>query len=313
MEAYKLTPEERASFFQNGFFGPFKVFEQEEALNKWKKIRRSLMMEKSKVYHENKYHYDRHLDIDLISENITNPKIVHKLQSIIGPDILCWRTEVFSKSPGAKGTEWHQVEDFAYANNNAPQLIPTVKQKWGIVLTVWIAFSKTTRENGCMKFLPGSHERMYFDESRKFEKKIDMDSTGFYGYEFADLKYDPDWKPDESKARIMEMEPGEAVIFTTKCVHGSTPNITKDSTRYSTNIRYVPCSTKIFPGLTEVWDHGERYDLENYRSVLVSGEDKYGFNKLTAENYNGRTFVANANVLSEQEMGLLDKENHLVS
>ncbi|GGA81140.1 chlorinating enzyme [Puia dinghuensis] len=290
MENFKLTEDELASFYKNGFFGPFKVFEKDEALEKWKKIRKSLMLEKSKVYEINKFHYDRHLDIDLISENITNPKIIHKLQSIMGPDILCWRTEVFSKAPGAKGTEWHQVEDFSYANNNSPQLIPTVKTRWGIVLTVWIAFSKTTKENGCMKFLPGSHEKMYFDESKKFEKKIDMETTGFYGYEFADLKYDPSWRPDEEAAVLMEMEPGEAVIFTTKCVHGSTPNITKDSTRYSTNIRYVSCSTKIFPGLTEVCDHGEKYDLEKYRSVLVSGQDNYGFNRLTTENLNGRKF-----------------------
>jgi len=312
MKNFKLKPEERQSFLDNGFFGPFKVFEPDEATEKWKKIRKSLLTEKSQVYEENKYHYDRHLDIDLITDYVSHPRIVHKLQSIMGPDILCWRTEVFSKSPGAKGTEWHQVEDFAYANNNSPQLIPTVKEKWGIVLTVWIAFSKATIENGCLKFLPGSHHKMLFDETKKFEKKIDMESTGFYGYEFADLKIDSSWKPDEAKASHMVMEPGEAVIFTTKCVHGSTPNITKDSTRYSTNIRYVSTATKIFPGLTEVSDHGERYNLEKYRSVLVSGEDKFNYNKLTKTNFNGKKFGVNASVLDENEMESIQKQASLI-
>lgn len=291
MQNFHLTEEEKQSFLDNGYFGPFKVFEQDEALDRWKKIRRSLITEKSKVYNENAFHYDRHLDLDILSEHITNPRIVHKLESIMGKDILCWRTEVFSKSPGAKGTEWHQVEDFAYANNNSPQLVPTEKAAWGIVMTVWIAFSKTTKENGCMKFLPGSHTKMYFDEQKKFEKKLDYNSTGFYGYEFADLKVEPDWKPDESKAVYLEMEPGEAVMFTTKCVHGSAPNTTKNSTRYSTNIRYVPASTKIFSGMTEVWDHGQHYELDNYSSVLVSGEDKYQHNKLAGVNLNGKPFV----------------------
>lgn len=290
MQNFHLTAEEKQSFMDNGFFGPFKVFEPEEALNRWKKIRRSLITEKSKVYDENVFHYDRHLDLDVLSDHISNPRIVHKLQSIMGNDILCWRTEVFSKSPGAKGTEWHQVEDFAYANNNSPQLVPTEKTDWGIVMTVWIAFSKTTKENGCMKFLPGSHTKMYFDEQKKFEKKLDYASTGFYGYEFADLKVEEDWTPDESKAVYLEMEPGEAVMFTTKCVHGSAPNITKNSTRYSTNIRYVAGSTKIFPGLDSVWDHGQHYKLDKYNPVQVSGEDKFQHNSLTTVNLNGKPF-----------------------
>ena len=311
MKNFKLSREERNFFHDNGFFGPFKVFEKDEATEKWRKIRKSLATEKSRIYKKNKFHYDRHLDIDLISENITNPKIVHRLQSIMGPDILCWRTEVFSKPPGTKGTEWHQVEDFAYANNNAPQLIPTMKENWGIVLTVWIAFSKTTKENGCIKFLPGSHKKMYFDEKRKFEKKLDYDSTGFYGYEFAELKIDSNWKPDESKAVYLEMEPGEAVMFTTKCVHGSTDNTTKNTTRYSTNIRYVSASTKIFPGLAEVWDHGQKYELEKYFSVLVSGEDKFGHNKIAKYNLNGKEFKLNENVLTDSEIESLKQREKL--
>jgi non-haem Fe2+, alpha-ketoglutarate-dependent halogenase len=287
---YGLTEKEKEFFFENGYFGPFKVYEKDEAENMWDQILATLLTEKSKVYDPNKYHYDRHLDVNLLSDHATNPKIIHKVASLMGHDIALWRTEVFSKAPGDKGTEWHQVESFAYANNKVPQLIPQEKTEWGIVITVWTAWTDATMENGCLKFQPGSHKVMYFDETKDFKKNFDFDSTGFYGYTFADLKKDSKWEPDESKAAHMIMEPGEAVIFTTRCVHGSEPNTGTSSRRYSTNARYVKSSTQIFPSMKTVTDHGEHYDLKNYSPVLVSGEDRYKHNKYTETNLNGHLF-----------------------
>jgi non-haem Fe2+, alpha-ketoglutarate-dependent halogenase len=290
MADYSLRESEVDFFLKNGFFGPFKVYEPEEAEDKWDEILATMLAEQSKVYQPNKYHYDRHLDIDLLSEHAMNPKIIQRLASLMGKNIYLWRSEVFSKYPGDQGTEWHQVENFAYANNKMPQIVPTEKTDWGIVLTVWTAWSEATRKNGCMKFQPGSHKQMYFDESKEFTKHFDYNSTGFYGYTFADLKRDKSWEPDEDKAVYMEMEPGEAVIFTTRCVHGSAPNTSDSSIRYSTNARYVMASTKIFPDMDSVTDHGEFYSLKNYSPVLVSGEDSFGFNKNTEKNLNGTPF-----------------------
>ena len=290
MSQYGLTDAEKEFFFENGYFGPFRVYENNEAEDMWDQILGTLITEKSKVYEPNKYHYDRHLDVDLLSDHATNPKIIHKIASLLGSDIALWRTEVFSKAPGDKGTEWHQVESFAYANNKVPQLIPHEKTDWGIVITVWTAWTAATMENGCLKFQPGSHKNMYFDEKKDFNKSFDFDSTGFYGYTFADLKKDSTWEPDESKSAYMVMEPGEAVIFTTRCVHGSVPNTSNGSRRYSTNARYVKTSTEIFPGMSTVTDHGEHYDLKKYSPVLVAGEDRHGYNKYTEKNLNGHKF-----------------------
>ena len=156
-----------------------------------------------------------------------------------------------------------------------------------------VAWTKTTKENGCRKFIPGSHKQLYFDETKDFQKKFNLAETGFYGYEFADLKKNPDWSPNESDAAYMEMNIGEAIIFTTRCIHGSTPNVTKRDTRYSSNARYVLTSTQIFPAMESVTDHGEHYDLKNYSAVLVSGTDAYNHNKLATENLNGHSFKKN--------------------
>jgi non-heme Fe2+,alpha-ketoglutarate-dependent halogenase len=174
MSNYSLTEKEKQFFLENGYFGPFRVYERNEAEDMWEQIFASLLTEKSKVYDPNKYHYDRHLDIDLLTDHVMNQKILQKVASLIGEDVALWRTEVFSKSPGDKGTEWHQVEDFAYANNKVPQIVPTEKTDWGIVLTVWTAWSDCNMENGCLKFQPGSHKEMYCDESKDFEKHFDL-------------------------------------------------------------------------------------------------------------------------------------------
>lgn len=293
MGEFSLSPEEVQRFHAQGFFGPFKVYEPGEAQELWYSLLEKMLTEESKVYESNKYQLDRHLDIDLLSDHICNPRIVQRLQTLMGPDLLTWRTEMFSKKPGDTGTEWHQVESFAYGNNKKSQLVPTEKADWGIVMTVWFAWSQATKENGCLKFIPGSHKQLYFDETKDFQKKFNLAETGFYGYDFADLKKEPDWSPKESDAVYMEMDVGEAVIFTTRCVHGSTPNVTQHETRYSSNARYVPTSTQIFPGMKHVTDHGEYYDLENYSAVLVSGRDTYNHNKLATENLNGYPFKKN--------------------
>ena len=60
--------------------------------------------------------YDRHLDNDFLAEHIGRPEIVDRMISVLGPDILMWRSEFFSKYPGEEGTDWHQADTFAMAS-----------------------------------------------------------------------------------------------------------------------------------------------------------------------------------------------------
>lgn len=279
-------------FHRDGFIGPFQVYEPGEADRIWKRIHSKLLFAKSKVYDVNPYNYDRHLDIDELSEHICHPEIISRLEAIIGRGILCWRSEVFDKKPGTKGTEWHQVEDFAYANRGTAQLEPTTKNRWGIVITVWTAWTPATVETSCLKFIPGSHNQSFFDENAKLTPSLE---SGFYGYRFADLSRDKYWRPDESKSVTMEMQPGESVIFTTMCLHGATPNISERNTRFSTNARYVQSSTKIFPDMNKVFDHEIEYDLKRYAAVLVSGPDRFRLNRTITENLNGFIFPSHDN------------------
>lgn len=290
-----LTSEELAFFNDNGFAGPFKLYEPDEAKALLHEIRIK-NLDRKHILFDNDVNYDRHFDVPELSNHISHPGIVNRIRSIIGQNILSWRTEFFPKFPGSAGTEWHQVANYQYATGQ-PMLEPTENfPNVPVDLTVWTAFTDATRENGCMKFLPGTHKKLYYDESKKANSgreekyKSVEEKTLFFGYNFDDFKIDPEWYPDENKAITLEMKPGECVIFTARCIHGSHPNITERSTRFAISSRYVPTHVRVYPNMKEFSAHGGKFNLERYGAVLVSGEDTYKHNKLRDENNLGQSF-----------------------
>lgn len=291
--------EEIAQFERDGFLGPIKVYEPEEAEAMIREIRIQ-NQDRSNVLYNNNVNYDRHFDIPHLTKHISNPIIAKYLQAILGPDILLWRTEFFPKFPGSEGTEWHQVRDYSYANGN-PQLLPTLSE-WNafIDITVWTTFTPATMDTGCMRFLRGSHRDWYFDErkatgtGRGGKYDVNHPGTAFFGYKYSDFKIDPDWQPPAEDVVPVEMKPGEAVIFTATCVHGSEPNTTERETRFAIAGRYVPTHVRVYPEQDTFTAHGATFDLSNYGSVLVSGENRFDHNRIRTENAFGERFAVNA-------------------
>lgn len=297
LDKVKSTPGEELEFFQeHGFIGPFKLYEPDEARRILKQMR-AKNADRSQAVFNNDVNYDRHFDIPELAHHIGQPDIVRRVSNILGQDINCWRSEFFVKFPGSQGTEWHQVEEYKYTTGKA-QLVPTVeRENTPFQLTVWTTFTESNKENGCLKFLPGSHKRWYYDESKVPETgggEYDpmKSDTGFFGYNYADYKVDSRWIPDESAAVPMIMEPGEFVVFTAKCVHGSFPNTSKRSTRYAIATRYAQTDVKIYPGLEQFTEHGGVFDLQRWGCVLVAGEDRFHLNRMRAEDNWGQPFPA---------------------
>lgn len=292
MTRYPMSDLEFDSFQKNGFIGPIKLYDPDEAQNIWKNIYFEMSTTRSQVFPMSRLNYDRHLDCELLAFHACNSRVVDRLQRLLGPDILCWRSEFFPRKPGSPGIEWHQVETWAYSNGS-PELVPTVKREgFPTEVSVWTAWTHATRENSCLKFIPGSHRELHFDEHKEFRTfNPKLMETGFFGYSYFDKKIDPDWEPNEADAVYLEMNPGECVIFTERCMHGSTPNRT-DETRYASSTRYVPCSTKVYPDMKEIHEHGETLLLDRYGTVLVAGQDEYKFNKVFSESCAGFRFPA---------------------
>jgi len=286
-EDFHLTEAQREQFFRDGFIGPFTLIEPEAMAELWPQMRYRLLDRSTSAFPTSRVNYDRHLDIKELSDLVSSPRIVHRLQSLLGDDLLCWRSEWFPKYPGDEGTEWHQAKTFFEFEGN-PRLMPTQNKNglWG--LTVWTAFTESTRENGCMKLLPGTHNSWRFDESRGVAHNADVINnrvednvkTGFFGYNWDKLKIDPHWKPDERDAVFMEMKPGQFFIFSSQCLHGSEPNSTPDQMRCGWSSRYVNTQVRVYPGYGSITSLGEELSLDRYSTVLVSGRDEFGHNKV---------------------------------
>ena len=68
------------------------------------------------------------------------------VEQLIGEDIILWGTTIFGKpAHGGKATPWHQ--DGAYYPIRPLE-----------TLSIWIALDDAVPDNGCMRFIPGSHK-----------------------------------------------------------------------------------------------------------------------------------------------------------
>jgi non-heme Fe2+,alpha-ketoglutarate-dependent halogenase len=244
--------------------------------------------------------YDRHLDVDFLAEHITRPEIVDRVASILGPDVLCWRTEFFPKYPGDEGTDWHQADNFSSVDGfKKPQIVWPQDAGFGGTITVWTAFTPATEDTACLQFIPGTHGTMHYDESKPMDydpehinrREKDGVRRGFFGYDYRQLQKDPDWRPDESKAVSQVMRPGQFIIFWSLLMHASRPHLGKsDQMRLGYGARYVPTSVRVYPDSESLAEFGGTAGLDKFGSVLVSGKDEYRHNRIAEHTVGGYRF-----------------------
>jgi len=305
--SYALSAEELEQFKRDGLYGPFDLYEPEEMERSLWAIRPQLIDPRRGIYSRDKAmsgttnlaSYDRHMDIDFLAAHITNPKIVDRVTSILGEDVICWRSEWFAKYPGDEGTDWHQTDNFANVGKH-PQIVwPPDAGGFGGALTIWTAFTESRIDNGCLQLMPGTHKVMNYDDDRVIKYDPDLINKhtkngirrGFYGYDYRQLQKDPNFEPDESKARSMVMRQGQAVMFWSTIMHASHPHDgTTDQMRLAYVCRYVPTSVKVYPNMDTLEEFGGQASLERHGSVLVSGIDEYGHNRLVDRTLNGTPF-----------------------
>ncbi|HEY8156632.1 MAG TPA: phytanoyl-CoA dioxygenase family protein [Myxococcota bacterium] len=231
-----LSPEQLACFERDGFLGPFTALAPEEMAERYPVFLKALL-HPSPVYGFRTVR-DHHLGCRALFETCRRPAIVERVASILGPDLLLWRSTIFRKLPGAARVVWHQEHDFR-GHRNTPALDPPRN------ITAWLAFTRTTRKNGCVRIFPGSHHAPL--ERRPVEEAVHM-----------------------------EVEPGQFFLFNETIVHGSDPN-ESDTERSGISIRFTATSTRIHPGMRV---DGQGLPLRNWRAVLVRGSDAYGHNRL---------------------------------
>ncbi|MEM0922201.1 MAG: phytanoyl-CoA dioxygenase family protein [Pseudomonadota bacterium] len=147
-----------------------------------------------------------HLVMEQPRQIASDPRILDAVESVLGPDLLLWSAEYFTKEAGSqKVVSWHQ--DITY---------------WGMgetdhEVTVWLALSPATAESGCMQFVPGSHRSSLVDHRDTFS----ADNLLSRGQEIA-------VEVDEADAVAAALEPGEISLHHGRLFHSSGPNTSAD-------------------------------------------------------------------------------------
>jgi non-haem Fe2+, alpha-ketoglutarate-dependent halogenase len=312
---YPLSEKELATFHEQGVVGPFTLHDRDWMKATWRRLRLKLMDREKSIYpvdelsgNTNLANYDRHIDDDFLAETCCRPEIVDRVSSILGPNVLCWRSEFFSKYPNEEGTDWHQADTFAMASGK-PQIIwpgevkdAVTKSPFGGTITVWIAFTDAVVETGALQFIPGTHRTMFYDETGGMKYDPNRINTmekggirrGFWGYDFRQLQIDPNWEPDEAKAIGVPCLAGQFVIFWSTTMHASYPHagLTNDY-RLAFALRYVPSSVRVYPDTEYLEEYGGKVALDKYGAVVVAGKnDESTHNRIITHSTRGKPYVA---------------------
>lgn len=304
---FYLSPEEKEQFNQQGYLGPFTLYQPDEMREHWRKLRLQLLDRSHAAYQPddavsgstNISNYDRHLDVDFLADHICRREIIDRVSSILGPDMLCWRTEFFPKHPGDEGTDWHQADTFANASGT-PQILWPQDAGFGGTITVWTAFTEANIDNGCLQFIPGTHRSMNYDETKRMHYNPDSINAvdkhgvrrGFFGYDYRQLQKDPNWVPNEDDAVSMVMRPGQFIIFWSTLMHASHPHSGKSKDmRMGFATRYVPSTVHVYKDTDVIHEYGGSVSLEKFGNVVVCGKSLQPMNRVVTHTTRGKQFA----------------------
>ncbi|MFM9137117.1 MAG: phytanoyl-CoA dioxygenase family protein [Actinomycetota bacterium] len=133
------------------------------------------------------------------------------LRPVLGDDIKQVTQQIHWKPPGARisGYRFHQDLMFREAKHAYEDVVRDT-------VTIGVAIDRATKDNGCLRVVPGSHKLGYLGLSDNGSGSIMKGLT--LEDELVGVGIDPGSIVD------VELEPGDAVIWGLLTVHGSLPN-----------------------------------------------------------------------------------------
>ena len=184
-----------------------------------------------------------------------DPNILDMVEQVLGSNLILWNSSLFAKPAGnGKKTPWHQDGEY-----------------WPIrplaTCTVWIAIDDATKENGCLKFMRGSHK-----DKRLRQHRTSDDPNLTLHQELLESEY------DDEKAFHLELKAGQMSLHDVYLLHGSEANNSSNPRRGMT-MRFMPGSS--------VFDREKAKQLHNELGVvnhtnrtifLMRGYDQTGEN-----------------------------------
>jgi hypothetical protein len=186
------------------------------------------------------------------------PEILDMIEQLIGTDFVLWGVTIFGKpAKVGKATPWHQDGDY----------YPIEPLE---TLTVWISLDGSTSQQGCMRFIPGSHHehKIY---AHHFEHRDDYTLAQIIDEDQVDL----------SQARDIMLEPGQISLHDVYLVHGSEANLSPKR-RMGLVLRIMPATSFYNHHSGKIKeDAGSPHGYSNRALFLLRGEDRSGRNNFT--------------------------------
>ncbi|GAB5467142.1 MAG: phytanoyl-CoA dioxygenase family protein [Rhodospirillales bacterium] len=139
-----------------------------------------------------------------------DPAYLELLEPLIGRDIKQIGQQIHWKPPGAGLTGFRFHQDYRFRERT--DVFQDILSNY---VTTGLAIDPATRQNGCLRVIPGSHTRGYLglsDEGGALMKGATAES------ELAAAGLDPGSIVD------LELEPGDVALWSLFTVHGSQPN-----------------------------------------------------------------------------------------
>ena len=189
-----------------------------------------------------------------------NEKILDIVQQLIGNNFALWNSSFFAK-PALNGhaTPWHQDGQY-----------------WPIrplaTCTVWLAIDDTNEQNGCLKFIKGSHR------DKKLKKhEFNEDKNLTLHQELIKSEYN-----EEDSVNLI-LKRGQISLHDVYLVHGSDANFSQNSRRAMT-MRFMPT--------TSVFDHDlARKKYKNLNTSKYSNRKIYHARGVDKSNKNTLEFL----------------------
>jgi hypothetical protein len=186
------------------------------------------------------------------------PEILDLVEGVIGPDIIFWGSQVICK-PGGDGmpVPWHQDGEY-----------------WPIrpleTCTVWIALEDANTENGCMRYIPGSHkarrlQKHHVNNTDRLALNQELDRSTY----------------NEADAKDDVLEAGQFSLHDIYLIHGSNAN-KSPRRRACFIIRYMPSTSHFDRTIVKEKfvgkDENSAVNFGNRPIWLARGVDRHGKN-----------------------------------
>jgi phytanoyl-CoA hydroxylase len=147
-----------------------------------------------------------------------HPRWLALARALVGEAVEAQEPEWFNKPPGSESpTPPHQ--DNYYFNLKPPN-----------VLTIWLALDKVDEENGCLRYVTGSHRKGIRPHGR----------SNVLGFSQGITDYGPD---DAAREVRIELEPGDVAVHHGETIHRADPNRSRTRNRraFAMVIKGVSC------------------------------------------------------------------------